>query len=232
MSVYGKPDYWSLQAKTEGYPARSVYKLQEMDARFGLFSGASKASGGPVKVLDLGAAPGSWSLYARRHGAQGRFILGVDISPLSPHCSGELFAGEGYGFLQGDMTAAETRTAILAHAPFHLVLSDAAPGTSGNPGIDTLRSLVLAEAALEYADLVLHKGGHFVVKVFQGGEAPRLLKAIRERFKTGRSFKPRACRRTSFETYYLGLGKKQALPAALRQAASFTRAPPDTHRGC
>ncbi|MDR2394281.1 MAG: RlmE family RNA methyltransferase [Treponema sp.] len=219
MSVYEKPDYWSLQAKKEGYPARSVYKLQEMDAKFGLFPGSFKGAGksGPFKVLDLGAAPGSWSLYALRQWGKGVFILGVDPSPLSQNYAGGLLGGDRYGFVQGDMTAQEVQEAILAQSPFHLVMSDAAPRTTGNPGIDTLRSLVLAEAALAYADRVLLKGGNFVVKVFQGGDAPQLLQGIRERFKTGRSFKPTACRKTSFETYYLGLDKKQALPSLIHQ---------------
>ncbi|MDR2797419.1 MAG: RlmE family RNA methyltransferase [Treponema sp.] len=211
MKKYEKPDYWSIKAKKEGYPARSVYKLQEMDEKFGLFSCASTVAEKPglFKVLDLGAAPGSWSLYALRQGGKGIFILGVDPAPLSQNYDRGLFGGVRYGFLQGDMTAREIQEAVLAQGPFHLVMSDAAPGTTGNPGIDTLRSLVLAEAALEYADRILLKGGNFVVKVFQGGDTPRLLQGIRERFKTGRSFKPTACRKTSFETYYLGLDKKQ-----------------------
>ncbi|MDR3114454.1 MAG: RlmE family RNA methyltransferase, partial [Treponema sp.] len=212
MALYEKPDYWSIKAKKAGYPARSVYKLQEMDEKFGLFSRSSKIveKSGFFKVLDLGAAPGSWSLYALRQWGKRIFILGVDPAPLSQNWDGGLSGGAHYGFLQGDMTTGEIREAILAWGPFHLVMSDAAPGTTGNPGIDTLRSLVLAEAALEYADRILLRGGNFVVKVFQGGDTPRLLHGIRERFKTGRSFKPAACRRTSFETYYLGLDKKQA----------------------
>lgn len=212
MALYEKPDYWSIKAKKEGYPARSVYKLQEMDEKFGLFSGSAKVveKSRLFTVLDLGAAPGSWSLYALRQWGKRIFILGVDLSPLSQNYDAGLFGGAHYGFLQGDMTTGEIRDAIVAQGPFHLVMSDAAPGTTGNPGIDTLRSLVLAEAALEYADQTLLKGGNFVVKVFQGGDTPRLLQGIRERFKTGRSFKPAACRRSSFETYYLGLDKKQA----------------------
>jgi 23S rRNA (uridine2552-2'-O)-methyltransferase len=207
LSLYNKPDYWSVKAKKEGFPARSVYKLQEMDKKFGLFAGFAK---GPeqsrrFKVLDLGAAPGSWSLYALRRGGPGIFVLGVDLAPLSSHAQGACFDEERCTFLQGDLTRREIQEAVLAQGPFNLVLCDAAPGTTGNPGIDALRSLVLAEAALEYADQGLLTGGNFVVKVFQGGDTPRLLQGIRNRFKTGRSFKPGACRSTSFETYYLGL---------------------------
>jgi 23S rRNA (uridine2552-2'-O)-methyltransferase len=213
--LYKQPDYWSLKAKKEHYPARSVYKLQEMDEKFGLFSVTPFSLSSPkatrksetFKILDLGAVPGSWSLYALRRLGKRAFILGVDLFPLSPVYDRGLFEGNHYCFLQGDMTAGEIQQDILAQGPFHLVMSDAAPGTTGNPGVDTFRSLTVAEAALEYADRTLLRGGNFVVKVFQGGDSSGLLKGIRERFKTGKSFKPKACRRTSFETYYLGLDK-------------------------
>ncbi|MDR1302490.1 MAG: RlmE family RNA methyltransferase [Treponema sp.] len=207
MSLYKQPDYWSVKAKKEHYPARSVYKLQEMDEKFGLSSPNAARKSETVKILDLGAVPGSWSLYALRRLGKRAFILGVDISPLSPDYDRGLFEGDHYCFLQGDMTAGEIKQAIVAQGPFHLVMSDAAPGTTGNSGVDTFCSLTLAEAALEYADRTLLRGGNFVVKVFQGRDSSGLLKDIRERFKTGKSFKPQACRRTSFETYYLGLDK-------------------------
>ncbi|MDR2484871.1 MAG: RlmE family RNA methyltransferase [Treponema sp.] len=213
MSPYNKPDFWSLQAQKEGYPARSVYKLKEMDEKFGLFRsfrGFRSKSGSPTpfKVLDLGAAPGSWSLYAlQKMGGQG-FLAAADLSPLSRGYGKGLFNGDNFFFLQGDITAAETKELIVSYGPFHLLMSDAAPGTSGNSSADALRSLALAEAALEYAESALAKGGNLVVKVFQGGGTPKLLKHIRERFAIGKGFKPQACRRESFETYYLGLDKK------------------------
>ncbi len=74
--------------------------------------------------------------------------------------------------------------------------------------MDTLRSLDLAETALGYAETTLARGGNLVIKVFQGGDTGKLLKAIRGLFETGKSFKPQACRAESFETYYLGLGRK------------------------
>jgi 23S rRNA (uridine2552-2'-O)-methyltransferase len=106
------------------------------------------------------------------------------------------------------MTAAEVREAILARGPFNLIVSDAAPATTGNKSVDALRSLALAEAALDYAETALARGGSFVTKVFQSGDSASLLRRIRELFDTGKSFKPQACRGESFETYYLGLGRK------------------------
>jgi 23S rRNA (uridine2552-2'-O)-methyltransferase len=213
MADYKKPDSWTLRAQREGYPARSVYKLKEMDERFGLLGnpgGGRRA--GAFRVLDLGAAPGSWSLYALRKfsekkGSPPVFLTAVDLAPLSAQYGGGLFGGECFSFIQGDMTAPEIREAVLARGPFSLVLSDAAPATTGNRQIDSLRSLTLAETALAYAESALEQGGALAVKVFQGGDSQSLLKKIRELFTTGKSFKPQACRRESFETYYVGLGK-------------------------
>jgi 23S rRNA (uridine2552-2'-O)-methyltransferase len=209
MSNYSKPDYWSLKAQKEGYPARSVYKLKEMDEKFGLLKlrdsgGASRS--GAYRVLDLGAAPGSWSLYVLRKG--GVFLTAADLSPLSRQYDKGLFDGENFCFIQGDITDAAIREQILSHGPYSLVISDAAPATTGNRSVDTLRSQGLAESVLSYAEGGLAKGGALVIKVFQGGDTADILKRIRELFNTGKSFKPEACRSESFETYYLGLGKK------------------------
>ena len=203
MADYSKLDHLSLKAQKEGYPARSVYKLKEMDEKFSLLPKGSSQ----FKVLDLGAAPGSWSLYILRK-QKSLSLVSVDLSPLSRQFDAGLFEKQGFTFIQGDFTQSEIREAILAAGPYNLVVCDAAPATSGNRSLDTLRSLDLAEIALDYAETTLAEGGNFVVKVFQGGDTGTLLKSIRAQFKTGRSFKPEACRQESFETYYLGLGKK------------------------
>jgi 23S rRNA (uridine2552-2'-O)-methyltransferase len=207
MPPYEKLDYWSLKAQKEGYPARSVYKLKEIDEKFGLLR--LSAGNGGLKVLDLGAAPGSWSLYVLRTLDQRCSLIAADLSPLSRQHDRGLFDGDNCCFIQGDLTDPEIRDAILARGPFNLVISDAAPATTGNRSVDTLRSLALAEAALDYAETALSAGGGLLVKVFQGGDTASLLKRIRELFKTGKSFKPEACRSNSFETYYLGLGRNR-----------------------
>jgi 23S rRNA (uridine2552-2'-O)-methyltransferase len=198
--AYKKPDYWSLKAQKEGYPARSVYKLIEMDEKFGLLAGVARGG----QVLDLGAAPGSWSLYVLRK-ASNVSLTAVDTAPLSRLGA---FEGDGFFFIQGDITNGDIREEIRKRGPYRLLLCDAAPATSGNRSLDTLRSLELAETALDYAETVLEQGGGMAVKVFQGGDSPALLTRIRALFASGRSFKPKACRGSSFETYYLGLGKK------------------------
>jgi len=216
MANYSKPDYFAIKAQKEGYPARSVYKLKEMDEKFGLLKGNFST----FRVLDLGAAPGSWSLYILRKIA-GRTgggavqapvavpsLVSVDLAPLSRQYDEGFFDKPEFFYIQGDFTQGEIREEILSRGPYNLLVSDAAPSTTGNRSIDTLRSLELAETALNYAESILVKGGNFVVKVFQGGETGNLLKQIRSLFKSGKSFKPQACRNESFETYYLGLGKK------------------------
>ena len=206
MADYKKPDHWQLKARKEGYPARSVYKLQEIDEKFGLLK--SK----PIRVLDMGAAPGSWSLYVLRKmhsfAKGGGFLIAADISPLSRQYDGGLFSGDNFCFIQGDITDAAVREAIIAQGPYHLIISDAAPSTTGNRFVDTTRSLELAEAVIAYAESALSGGGNLVIKVFQGGDVSELLKRLRPLFAVTKSYKPQACRSESFETYYLGLGKK------------------------
>ena len=212
MADYKKPDYWQLKARKEGYPARSVYKLKEMDEKFGLFK--KPPPGAVFRILDLGAAPGSWSLYTLRkmshnkgERALGAFLVSADIAPLSRQYDCGLFDGDNFFFIQGDITEPAVREAILARGLYNLIISDAAPATTGNRSIDAARSLELAEAAVSYAESALAKGGGMVIKVFQGGDTAELLKRMRVLFKSAKSFKPQACRSDSFETYYIGLGK-------------------------
>ncbi|MDR1931042.1 MAG: RlmE family RNA methyltransferase [Treponema sp.] len=215
MTAYEKLDFWSLKAQKEGYPARSVYKIREIDQKFAFFGNA----GG--RILDLGAAPGSWSLYVLRKfkpsGARGGpggpesgglLLAAADLLPLSRRFDGGLFDREDFFFIQGDFTQDPLREALQSRGPYTAVISDAAPATTGNRTVDTLRSLALAEDALAYAERCLAPGGNLVLKVFQGGDTAALLKKLREDFGSARSFKPAVCRPGSFETYYIGLGKK------------------------
>ena len=205
MADYKKPDHWQLKARKEGYPARSVYKLQEIDEKFGLLK--TKA-GGALRILDLGAAPGSWSLYVLRKMCEKARLVSADLSSLSREYDKGMFDGENFCFIQGDITDAGVRDSILAQGPYDLIISDAAPATMGNRFIDTSRSLELAEAVVAYTEYSLISGGNLLIKVFQGGDVSELLKRLRTLFKTAKSYKPQACRSESFETYYVGLGKK------------------------
>jgi 23S rRNA (uridine2552-2'-O)-methyltransferase len=213
MTGYEKPDAWSLKAQKEGYPARSVYKLKEMDEKFHLIPSAGNLAGirsdpPGFRVLDLGAAPGSWSLYVLRRLGGAGFLAAADLAPLSRRHDRGLFEGGNFFFIQGDIAAPDVREALLARGPYNLVICDAAPATTGSRAVDTLRSLELAETALGYGEAALKKGGALVIKVFQGGDSGALLKRFRDFFESGRAFKPSACRSGSFETYYVGLGRK------------------------
>jgi len=203
MADYKKPDYWQLKARSEGYPARSVYKLQEIDEKFGLLKPRSA-----LRVLDLGAAPGSWSLYVLRK-ISGVVLVSVDLSPLSRQYDKGLFDSAGFLFIQGDITETAVRDAIVERGPYSLIISDAAPATTGNRVVDTCRSLELAEAVLSYAESSLALGGNMVFKLFQGGDVSDLHKRMKALFKTTKNYKPTSCRSESFETYCLGLGIKE-----------------------
>jgi len=211
MADYKKPDYWQQKARKEGYPARSVYKLKEIDEKFDLL----KPLKGALRVLDLGAAPGSWSLYVlRKMTANGNvkdlksLLAAADLSPLSREFDKGLFDGGNFFFVQGDITAAEVKEALLSKSPYSAIISDAAPATTGSHTVDAARSLELAETVIAYAQDALAAGGNLVLKIFQGGESGAILKRMKALFETAKSFKPEACRGESVETYFVGLGKK------------------------
>jgi len=205
MADYKKPDHWQLKARKEGYPARSVYKLKEIDEKFAIFRTPSA-----FRVLDLGAAPGSWSLYVLREMARKKrgFLAAADLSPLSREFDKGLFDGDNFFFIQGDFTATAVREALFEKGPYSTIISDAAPPTTGNHTVDTARSLGLAEEVIAYAESALAVGGNLAIKVFQGGDSGAFLKQIKTLFTTAKTFKPQSCRGESFETYFIGLGKK------------------------
>jgi 23S rRNA (uridine2552-2'-O)-methyltransferase len=198
---YEKPDFWALKAAKEGYPARSVYKLKELDEKFGLLG----PSGGVSRnVLDLGAAPGSWTQFAlEKMGQKGGNVTAVDLKPLT-----KIYNTDKLTVLLGDMTDEEVFRQVEHLGPYDTILSDAAPSTMGNRLVDTARSEHLLEFALVYADKVLRQQGNFVVKLFQGSDLGGVLKTMRTLFSTAKTFKPKACRSNSFETYLVGLGKR------------------------
>ena len=193
---YEKPDFWSQKAFSEGYPARSVYKLKEIDGKFGMIKKSTV-------VLDLGAAPGSWTTFLLRKLNGNGKVVSCDLNPLA-----KTVKGDNLVFIQGDLNAPKIRAQIKAHGPYDLVVCDAAPKTTGNRIVDTASSEQLVEMAIWYAQAMLKPGSNFVVKIFQNGDQQRLLKTMREIFTTAKGFKPEACRQESFETYLIGLNKK------------------------
>ena len=193
---YEKPDFWSQKAFSEGYPARSVYKLKEIDEKFGMIKKN-------YTVLDLGSAPGSWTTFLLRKMEGTGKVVSCDLNPLAKSVKGDNLV-----FIQGDLNAPQILNQIKAQGPYDLVVCDAAPKTTGNRTVDTARSEQLVEMAVWYAQQMLKPGGNFAVKIFQNGDQQQILKNMREIFTTAKGFKPEACRTESFETYLIGVNKR------------------------
>lgn len=196
MGRRDKLDHYSLKAKKEGYPARSVYKLEEIQNKFKIMKPGQK-------IIDVGAAPGSWTMYALKV-AQGKgLVVGADLKPLSLKKSyPNLF------FMQGDVFKKETIDFLSEKGPFDVVLSDAAPSTTGNRLTDTTRSYDLVLEILNLTDNILKVGGNCVFKIFQGEDSKDILDKMKLTFNEVKSFKPKSVRSESFEIYYIGLNKK------------------------
>ncbi len=191
----GRPDFYWKKSKEDGYPARSVYKLQEMQDKFRLIQKGNR-------VLDLGSSPGSWSLYILDLLSGSGGVTGVDLNLPDQ----ALLSRRGFRFIQGDFFLPEISARISDTGPYDIVVSDAAPSTSGNRTSDTARSLELARQVLRICRGSLAAGGNMAVKIFQGGEEREILEEMKNRFKTARAFKPRASRRDSMEIYFVGCG--------------------------
>ena len=192
-----QPDAFYRRAKKEGYVARSVYKLQEMDQRYRLLRRGQR-------VLDLGCHPGSWMQYAvQRVGPKG-LVVGVDIQPL------DIDLPDHVRFIQSDLFAISPGDLSSFAASYDLVLSDVAPRTTGVKHADAAGSLDLASKALELARGVLKPGGSLVMKVYNGPGVDELIKEVKSAFNLGKGYKPTATKAGSREIYILGQGLKKA----------------------
>lgn len=193
---YKKPDQHTKAAKEAGYPARSVWKLEEIQRRCRLLKPGQS-------VVDLGAAPGSWSMYAAKIlGGRGR-LLAIDLSPIA------VAIGPNATVIQGDAFDIESDV-FAAHGPFDVVLSDMAPSTSGNRDTDQARSFELVLRALEVARAHGKPGSSFVAKIFMGPDFEAARKAARELYAEVRTLRPETVRKNSVEVFLVGLGKRAA----------------------
>lgn len=184
-------DAFVSRAGREGWRSRSVYKLEQIDARARLFRKG-------MVCVDLGACPGGWSQYAvARIGSTGR-LLAVDLKPMGTI--------QGVRFIQGDFIEADVRERVIGalngSSP-GLVMSDMAPNITGHPSVDQPRAMHLAEEALEFACEVLGRKGNFLVKLFQGEGFETFVGRAGERFGSVRTIKPEASRPESREVYLL-----------------------------
>ena len=187
-------DPFVKRSRQEGYRARSVYKLIELNEKEKLIRPG-------MCVVDLGAAPGSWTQVVREKlaGKDGEVrgtIIAMDILPMDPI--------DGVTFLQGDFReqeVADKLTEIIGDKQVDLVLSDMAPNLSGIAAADAARCLLLNELALEFCLEHLKDNGVFVTKVFQGSGFSQYVETLKKHFKTVLTRKPEASRDTSAEVY-------------------------------
>jgi 23S rRNA (uridine2552-2'-O)-methyltransferase len=189
-------DPYVARAKREGFRARAAFKLIEIDDKYRLLKRGTR-------VVDLGAAPGSWSeVAAERVGAAhgtGR-VIAVDLL--------EMAAIAGVEFLHLDFLDPRAPTAIksVLAGPADVVLSDMAANATGHRRTDHLKIMALAQAAAEFAREVLARGGTFLCKVLQGGTEAALLDELKREFASVRHVKPAASRADSAELYLLTMG--------------------------
>jgi 23S rRNA (uridine2552-2'-O)-methyltransferase len=188
-------DHYSRRAKKERFPARSVYKLQEIQSKHHLIKKGDK-------VLDLGCAPGSWLLFAANLTGDKGQVVGIDLKPVAekvpPHVR----------IYKGDILVLDDRFFESLGQDFNVVISDMSPATTGNKHVDSARSYNLCQAALSIAQNLLIPGGSFVCKIFQGEDFKEFSDSVRSVFKSHKIFKPQASRKASKEIYIIGLGKK------------------------
>jgi 23S rRNA (uridine2552-2'-O)-methyltransferase len=187
-------DAFHQKAKREGFLARAVYKLEEIDSKHAVFKPGQR-------VLDLGCAPGSWLQYAgQRVGAAGA-LVGLDREPLRQ-------AVPNARIVVGDVATIDVAELRGELTGFDVVLSDMAPDTTGIRSLDQARSEALFERALDIALETLAPGGNFVGKLFMGPDFKPLCERVRAAFATQKSTKPVSSRQISIEQYVVGKGKK------------------------
>lgn len=187
-------DHYTLRARKEGYPARSVYKLEEINAKNSIIKVGDT-------VLDVGAAPGSWTLYTHRQLIKGKgLIVAVDLNPLELNAIPHTVIS-----YTGDAFSPEIREKLISHGPYDAIISDAAPKTTGVRTVDTSRSEYIGEQILLLAEEHLKPGGNLVFKLFQGGGEQELLTKMRSLFAKAKILKPKASRQDSFEIFLIGL---------------------------
>ncbi|HWW20063.1 MAG TPA: 23S rRNA (uridine(2552)-2'-O)-methyltransferase RlmE [Steroidobacteraceae bacterium] len=189
-------DPFVKRARAEGWRSRAVFKLEQIDRKERLLKPG-------MVVLDLGAAPGAWSQYARqRVGKPGR-VLASDILEMEPLA--------GVEFLQGDVREQVVLDALkraIGAPGIDLLMSDMAPNLSGMDVIDAPRSMYLSELALDMARETLKPGGTALIKVLQGAGFEALMGSARTSFGRVKCLKPEASRSRSSETYLLASGKR------------------------
>ena len=192
-------DHYFKKAKQEGYFARSVYKLEQINKRFKVLRQGDAC-------LDLGSCPGSWVQYEREVVGERGIVAGVDIQPVKPSIRKIAFV------LLKDIAACTPEDFAPAAKAFDAVLSDMAPNTTGIRFADQAMSLELCEIAFALAQKVLKPGGNMVLKIFESGEVKPFSLRIAPSFSEVAFYKPEATREESYETYIVARGFRIVKP--------------------
>ena len=188
-------DHYFKKAKDEGYRARSAYKLKMIQEKFHLVHAKDR-------ILDLGAAPGSWMQVVLEYiGPQGS-VVGIDLETIEP------LHDPRAEVMIGDVCDATIQDMIVSCGPYQVVVSDMAPKTTGSKITDQARSLALVEQVFHLADRCLNKNGSVCAKIFEGQDVQAFVKSISHSYAKVALFKPKASRGESFETYIIAQKKK------------------------
>ena len=184
-----KRDIYVRQSKVDGYRARSAYKLIEIDEKFKIFKGG-------LSVIDIGAAPGSWSQYALKAVKSGR-LISIDLKKMEP-------IGNSIQ-IQGDFTEEKTKEEIKKNlnGKVDVVMSDMAVDTTGIKNIDSIQTGELCKEAMFFAKELMKDSGFFVSKIFMGGTFNEIVAEGKKYFKEVKVFKPKSSRKDSKESFII-----------------------------
>jgi 23S rRNA (uridine2552-2'-O)-methyltransferase len=193
-------DYYSRKAKKDKYPARSIYKLEEVQLKYKFLRRGDS-------VLDLGCYPGSWSLYASEVVGPKGIVVGVDLQQADQAGRPE---GAPIHWLCQDILVPELLPMVRKIRPaFKVIVSDLAPKTTGNKWTDAQNSLNLVRKTLALSEELLLNKGHYICKVFQGEDFPEFVNQVKKRFAMAKVLKPQSSRIESREVFVLGMDFKK-----------------------
>ncbi len=182
-------DIYVRQSKVDGYRARSAYKLIEIDEKFKIFKGG-------LTVIDIGAAPGSWSQYAAKVAKNGK-LISIDLKKMEPIGSSLQ--------IQGDFTEEGVQEEIKKNttSKVDVVMSDMAVNTTGIKNIDSIQTGELCKEAMVFAKDMLNENGYFISKIFMGGTFNEIVAEGKKYFKEVKVFKPKSSRKDSKESFII-----------------------------
>ena len=182
-------DTYVRQSKVDGYRARSAYKLIEIDEKFKIFKGG-------LTVIDIGAAPGSWSQYANKVAKNGK-LISIDLKKMEPIGSSLQ--------IQGDFTDEGTQEEIKKNinSKVDVVMSDMAVNTTGIKNIDSIQTGELCKEAIVFAKDLINENGYFISKIFMGGTFNEIVAEGKKYFKEVKVFKPKSSRKDSKESFII-----------------------------